>query len=274
MPHFLPSFNDIKLAKLKTRSRGLFQAGYLQIETSGSLLSHRPASRLGDDIVIWSLLISEKTLFDSAEAFWTSMQGPIFEGMRISTSYLISSTPRLNIKGLRWAPASPTFYSAIQPGDLGFHAFDGDDGEQGWITPEGLVADWLYWRIDGHNAQTSLNERFPHNASRIRTQYLQGYRWGVILCPIQHGVTMWKRGGSRWWMEGGSLWRTIVVICGTNETEGSVSEAYTVRHGKNITPAEMWEKNEVTGWQWRGVHVWDNVEPLPTWNKIEKFLII
>ena len=68
-PHFLPSIDDRELASPKSEDREQFKAGYLTIETSGSLLSHRPASRPGDDIVIWSLLISERTIYYSAEAF-------------------------------------------------------------------------------------------------------------------------------------------------------------------------------------------------------------
>ena len=79
VPHFLPPADDFEMAQPKAGIDSGFHAGYLTIQTSGSLLSHRPASRPGDDIVIWSLLINEKTIVDSAEAFWKSMQRPVHE---------------------------------------------------------------------------------------------------------------------------------------------------------------------------------------------------
>lgn len=79
MPHFLPPLDDRILASRNSESRGGFIAGYLTVETGGSLLSHRAASREGDDFVIWSLLMSEKTIFYNAVAFWKSMQGLAFQ---------------------------------------------------------------------------------------------------------------------------------------------------------------------------------------------------
>lgn len=73
VPHFLPPLDDRKSIAPKSENREQFEAGHLPIETSSSLLSNRPASRPGDDFVIWSLPISEKTNVYTAEAFWKSM---------------------------------------------------------------------------------------------------------------------------------------------------------------------------------------------------------
>lgn len=152
MPHFLSPFDDRMLTLKKSEGpRQIFQAGYLSIEISGHLLNHRPASRPGDDIIIWSLLMSEKSIFQDAESFWSAMQGPILQiseingrivniGATIHTGYLISSAPRLKIKGLRWAPISPTFrFSQRVPN--GLSGFDCGKSGPGHITIDGLVTD-------------------------------------------------------------------------------------------------------------------------------------
>ena len=286
-PHFLPPFDDLEMAKPKSEGRQSYRAGYLPIETSGTLLSHRPASRPGDDVVIWSLLISERTIFNSAEAFWKSMQAPILEvstktgdivsrGMAIRTSYLISSAPRLKTKGLGWAPASPTFHSSNHVGNLALNGFDGGASKLGWVTKDGLVSHWLYWRFEGCGLEQLSHEECPRNLARIRAQYLEGYRWGTILCPTEEDMTGDKqwRGAKQWWESGGRLRRTIVVVCGTNETNGSVLEAYTYKFNKSEKPRGRWVKNEVTGWEWKGIYLWDDVEPLPKWQMVDNLLIV
>ena len=113
MPHFLPPFDGSILAKNKSGvGRPTWQAGHLNLETSSSLLSYRPASRSGDDVVIWSLLMHENIVYYDAKTFWKAMQASIFQcseetgeivhyGAGIQTGYLVSSAPRLKIRGLR-----------------------------------------------------------------------------------------------------------------------------------------------------------------------------
>lgn len=178
MPHFLPAFDDDALAEDKSGDRQTYQAGYLPIETSGSLLSHRPASRPGDDVVIWSLLMSKNTIFHDAESFWKAMQGPILQlstetgrivsyGASIRTGYLISSAPRLKTRGLGWAPTSPIFRFSSQSVTDGFNGFDGGESGSGWVTPDGLVADWFFWRFDSTAFLQPLDTKCPRNISRI-----------------------------------------------------------------------------------------------------------
>ena len=279
MPHFLQPFDDSELASPKSQSRQLYQAGYLPIETSGDLLSHRPASRPGDDVVIWSLLISEKTVFHNAETFWKSMQGPALQlstetgrifsrAASIQTRYLVSSAPRLKIRGLRWAPASPTFHFSSRSITEGLNAFDGGTSEYGWITTDGLVADWLFWKFNNIDIPQLSDTQCPRNLARIRSQFLQGYRWGAILCPFSG-----RSGDDYWWEDDGRLRRTIVVVCGTNEPDGSVIEKYTYNGTEPVKP--RWDENsQAEGWEWKGVYAWDDVEPLPEWRTARKFLIV
>ena len=229
MPHFLPPLDDRELARPVFEGREGFKAGYLDIETSGSLLSHRAASRAGEDIVIWSLLMSEKTVFYNAEAFWESMQGLALQcsaqtghvfsnAASIKTGYLVSSAPRLQKRGLGWAPASPALHLSTTSERFDLDGFDGGESMHGYITMDGLVADWGLCRIDGtglYSTVSSMAARLwkqssesqcPINLARIRTRFLQGYRWGAILSPIQHEF-------SRGWWEGGPRLRRTILWC-------------------------------------------------------------
>ena len=300
MPHFLPPIDDRVLARRKTETseqRESFNAGYLTIETSGSLLSHRAASREGDDFVIWSLLMSEKTIFYNAEAFWKSMQGVAFQtsaktgeifhsAASIGIGYLVSSAPRLKTRGLGWAPASPASRTPTQSKEYSLDWFDGGPSEMGLITLDGLVADWLLCKIDGTGPwsmvssmaarlrKPSLESQCPQNFAGIRKRYLQGYRWGAVLWPIQ---TVHR---TAWWEVGSRLRRTILVVCGTNETKGSVVEKYnyskaTWDESSQSYSKGKWDENkEAVGWEWRGIYVWDDAEPLPILRKVKNFLIV
>ena len=290
MPHFLPPLDDRILASRKSESRGGFIAGYLTVETGGSLLSHRAASREGDDFVIWSLLMSEKTIFYNAVAFWKSMQGLAFQtsaktgqifssAASVKINYLVSSAPRLKTRGLGWAPASPALQSPPQSEEYSLDGFDGGPSESGFITVDGLVADWWLCKIDGTNSWSVINSiaarlrkqspesQCPRNLTKIRERYLQGYRWGAILWPIQNVS------GDAWWESGSRLRQTILVVCGTNETKGAVVEKYI--YNNSVPTKVKWDENrEAVGWEWRGVYMWDDAEPLPRWRKAKKFLVV
>ena len=165
MPHFLPQFDDHKLGRVRLEKTQNFKAGHRPIETSGSLLSHRAASREGDDFVIWSLLMSESTIFYNAETVWESMQGLGYETSaktgnivtsvgQVRIGFLVSSAPRLKKRGLGWAPASLASPSSIFSEQECPNGFDGGSGESGLITMDGLVADWLLCKINGPSFYT------------------------------------------------------------------------------------------------------------------------
>jgi hypothetical protein len=69
---------------------------------SGHTLCSQPASRPGDDIVIWSLLLGDDQIFFDPVEFWRSKIN-----IWICTGFLISSAARCKEKGLSWVPASP-----------------------------------------------------------------------------------------------------------------------------------------------------------------------
>lgn len=121
------------------------------LEEAGSLLSHRQASRPGDDVIIWSLLIDEKK-FDSAESLWKNQIRMIRQPNRrlvaangINTGFLLSSAPRIKgFRGLGWAPISPTL---DQSASRAYVAEDGHGTAKALITPEGLKGQWAVHRF-------------------------------------------------------------------------------------------------------------------------------
>ncbi|KAL1615536.1 hypothetical protein SLS54_008941 [Diplodia seriata] len=126
------------------------------IEDASNLLSHRYATRPGDDIVIWSLLCSSTSVFDDPVALWKSAVHN-----HVNTAYLMSSAPRIkHVRGFSWAPASPNVRAKIThqqqqqqqqnpTPDAGrgerhavFFSHDGGGSSTALVTATGLRGDW------------------------------------------------------------------------------------------------------------------------------------
>ena len=262
IPHLLPS-RDRKNFRVPTNA---FDSGFMTVETAGSLLSHRAASRPGDDVVIWSLLIKDKIAktpkmspmrrllcqdkaYEQSKEFWKRHRG-----RTIYTSFLLSSAPRLKTRGLRWAPSSPMAELWQNPlnGTLSrLLALDGNESEIGTLTKDGYRAKWLTYCLVGNliGARTvstwleveidPADSQCEVNLRRIRQRYLRGYLWGMILRPLD-SRTFDDPAPSR------SNEKTLVAVCATNSLSN---------FGCN--------KDERIFWTWRGVYEWDNTEPLP-----------
>ena len=244
VPHLLPPFVK-KDFRPKSFSRSL--NGFLMTEVAGSLLSHREASRPGDDIVIWSLLLDD-AVHKNAKAFWKSRRA-------IGTSFLVSSAPRLKELGLGWAPSSPTA-QLVQTTSNGpqtrLLAFDGSDSDVGLIVKDGFLAQWLMYDFTGpcigikrFSSFMDLDvkpddESCPANLRKIRHRFLKGYLWGALLRPVDN------RSYSNPARYRGDMSKTVVVVCATNKRIGC-----------------LWDKDERVHWRWRGVYEWDMAEPLP-----------
>ena len=221
--------------------------GFLTVENSGMLLSHRPASRPGDDVVIWSLLLDER-VYENAVDFWRSRQGH-----SIRTSFLVSTAPRLNIWRLGWAPLSPRLFHDLsarsEPRSMGFNDIV---SEYGSITAEGLKANWLFCklgRIERIISKLPLSVRaLPgSNMKAICETFLQHYRWGALLRPV------WEKRPNEPIPAPNreEISRILVVVCGTNDLP-----------------------NNDTAWQWKGVHEWDLKERLPTFAYKKGILLV
>lgn len=145
VPHMLPDSPNL--------------TGFWSREEVGQVLSYRPASRNGDDMVIWSLLANERAC-DSAEDFWHKVAR--ISGDFVHTGFLMSTAPRLQTKGLSWAPCTPYFKPlSTAPGMSSFRAFLSNETWPGLIMDKGLVADWHVYEshasdINQINAQGDL----------------------------------------------------------------------------------------------------------------------
>lgn len=224
-------------------------SGFLSVEAAGTLLNHRAASRPGDDIVIWSLLLGDK-VYEDAKTFWRSR-----EGHYLPTAFLVSSAPRLvEQKGLTWAPASPTAqltWGRPNNPQRRLLPYDGVESVLGTIKKDGFLASWLGYEFTGScvgaRLSTYLKIQFGSehpsyygNLQTIRRRYLRGFYWGVLLRPESR-----TRPGDLATYRGDAV-RTLVIVCATNHL--------------SLWP---WEKDDVVRWIWRGVYEWDRAEPLP-----------
>ncbi|MCJ1454181.1 hypothetical protein MMC28_004532 [Mycoblastus sanguinarius] len=271
VPHLLPSEikRDIPQSKIIPSPH---LNGFLSLETGGSLLSHRAASRPGDDVVIWSLLLGDN-VFNDAESFWRSRENNI-----VWTSFLVSSAPRLNIRGLGWAPSSPTAQLIAGPAQNSSSrllSYDGTESEAGTVTRDGFKAKWLIYEFNGPRLYlkvvsigTGLHLRaissfiglssdpektlYPVNMHKIRHKHMNNYRWGALLRPINnrtYNSPVQNRGDST---------KILVVVCATN-----------VRwHWRTSN------KDDRIFWEWRGVYEWDMTEPLPKFTMTPDVILV
>ena len=263
-PHLLPS--STRRDFWESKIPGPARKGYLSFENSASLLGHRKASRPGDEIVIWSLLLGEQ-VFENAESFWRSR-----ENNSVQTSYLLSSTPRLEVRGLGWAPSSPTAYLLSDPsskstsGRLGYGLHE----TPGRITRDGLLATWYVHEFTGSGMmpkaivntislglgwdwKLSSEKLCRSNFGRIREKYLKGYPWGCLLQPEprysripilnQIGIT-----------------KILVVVCATKDR-------MCFKRAKD-------PKDDRIFWEWKGIYEWDLTEPLPKFQRVRNILIV
>ena len=261
VPHMMAPFIR-KGYHISTTVRA-FEVGFLTVESSASLLSHRAATRPGDDIVIWSLLLKDE-VFSDAATFWRTKVGET-----VNTGYLVSSAPRVGTKGFSWAPSSPSAQLFANPStrpNVRQLAFDGMESEAGMITKDGLKADWLMYDHIGTGIIARILDGLygiyddpesplcPRNINIIRKNYMKGYRWGALLRPIK-SMSHDKPAPDR-----GDTSRTLVVVCASNN---------------RFSWVWPWQNTGVEiDWDWKGVYEWDMTEPLPKFITVKGLRIV
>jgi hypothetical protein len=232
--------------------------GKIPLATVGTMLSFRPASRKGDDVVIWSLILNDE-LFYTAEAFWGSRVGT-----QIKTGFLVSSAPRLRARGLSWAPITSYAAPSLQGSrnnTVYYRPFEGADTEWASIEKEGLIADWAVYEFPGQLMKTNLSiyksKLLGHPANeideldKIRRQFLKHYRFGVLLQPIWGSSGNPRSDGNPFPMYRGRIAGTLLVVCGCNKAEIK----------------SVW-KEQLTRHKWRGVYEWPKEVPLPAFEQM------
>ncbi|KAF2822726.1 hypothetical protein CC86DRAFT_470014 [Ophiobolus disseminans] len=233
--HLLPSSTD-PFRRASSR-KGL--------EFSGSLLSHRHATRKGDDIVIWSLISGINVFFD-ATSFW---RGRI--GRKIRTGFLMSSAPRLeHITGFSWAPETP-YIRRIGDGStadlLGpFLVYDAEESEEAEITSRGLDGPWLVYHLRSEDAP-----RYAQAASTMVSITQEGER---VVQPLDGpGIRnrCWERAAKL--LLDGSYVALLAPLQWGKQTAYRAKENRGEAHGPVFA---MCTSREKTYWTWRGVSEW------------------
>lgn len=221
----------------------------------GSLLSYRPASRPGDDFVIWSLLGDPSSRpCSSAVSFWKSQAGKF-----LSTGYLMSSAKRLRTPGFSWAPESPYVTTRDQrKAPAKFHRpTDARATELGTILADGFVANWLAFEFG-----SSLSCRIKRSGSiesssqsreiyKIRSKFLRFHQHGLLLRPFYTHATL-SSGISGSFSASTSEEGTLIAICGSNKI--------TRREFERVSP-RLVSSNR---WIWKGLYQWPDDVPLPS----------
>lgn len=245
IPH--PELDDYVLFPgsegIATDEDKLIQMGFVSVGEGAILLSHRHASRAGDDILIWSLLVNQNAI-KNVEDLWKSQFGK-----EINTGFLLSSAPRIQgFPGLSWAPCSPKLSpsnDSLTGGRL-YLSYDGADTGRGVMTPEGLQAKWLT-----HTFPKSIGDESVHllasgsaiasRISDIAARYLEHHQWGVLLRP---GRLPGPRNAPAQYR--GNAKGLLLAVCGSNDRRF---------------------------WEWIDVYDWDADTALPEFN-LEELLLV
>ncbi|KAK8052333.1 Ankyrin repeat-containing protein [Apiospora rasikravindrae] len=146
------------------------QSSRKTLEGAAALLSHRHATREGDDVVIWSLLTNPGVARYSAADLWSSLVG-----RELQTAFLMSDTERLeNVPGFSWAPVTPyirrpnesarTSSSPLGP----YLVYEGAGSEKAEITARGAsgALDGVPAPPRGRRSVSGCTRNLHHDAQR------------------------------------------------------------------------------------------------------------
>jgi hypothetical protein len=240
--HLLPSSTD---AFRRSSSRQ-------STEIAGSILSHRHATRDGDDIVIWSLLTSIH-VFKDPERMWRAKIGH-----RIATAYLMSNSPRLAAtRGFTWAPRTPYIRrpeSSSRNDLLGpYNAFDGGDSELGLITSDGLLAEWQVYNVERDDA-----ELYQDSPVTITSVSADGQRVQEILPGHRIKNHCWQMA-----IELYSEYQAVILI---QPKPSGRSGSYRAAKDRGESHGEVFAlcaSHNKQKWVWKGSQSWPRSVPLP-----------
>ncbi|KAL9625865.1 MAG: hypothetical protein Q9160_000185 [Pyrenula sp. 1 TL-2023] len=241
-------------------------AGIVDPYEAAALLSHRHASREGDNIVIWSLLCSRTPYYTAKDLWLNEILGHSPERL-VPTGFLVSSIPRLKgEKGLGWAPSRPDLppESQTNKGAKRFPAYSGFDSLPAKFTDDGLRGVWFQCLIKGPNprASSSLMQHFSSilpAKSPIRStisSYLENFTWGALLRPSTNFLSLTRLDDKEHkdhepFPYQGNADGPLVVVVGSNDDE----------------------RQDRLRWEWIDVVEWAEPIPLPTF-KPESVLLI
>jgi hypothetical protein len=241
--------------------------GFIDKESAAALLSRRHASREGDEIVIWSLLASDKPYYNATD--WWKSNAECFT-MPTRMGFLVSSVPRIeDVEGLSWAPKKPGIYLGKDELDRKiYHPYVDQKTERANVWRSGLVGVWGVCvfsttaeaeadpgpRLGSESeVSNSCNHKSTHSKIAELGAMLRGlgYERGVLLQPLENVWRGFKEKASRYRGCDGFLFG----VCGS-------------RRGEEVkVEGKMLEK-----WEWVGVSEWGLDEELPEFG-IQQVLI-
>lgn len=275
------------------------------VEEVGHLLSQRHASRVGDELIIWTLLSSEKGISKTPLDFWQGREG-------INTAFLVSNAPRIHgHPGYGWCPATPYIRPQERFVNLGnnlkqyytvrYPSYDGRGSFLSQLIPsQGLQGKWLVRNIDSEeicrfyddyeDEKTSMLwldqdresilhtrdfnpdiELFPRPDvarayARIRELTTTlGHRVCLLRPLAEDGLSPYKGGTDR-----GEDFTLLVAICHQDPRQMTDSQGNSSSSSCNFSDMDEFQKKN--GWQWDGVHEWEEIYS-PAW-KVEEILLI
>ncbi|KAI1773787.1 hypothetical protein F4818DRAFT_101719 [Hypoxylon cercidicola] len=248
------------------RVSGRIGRGFVAVSEAASLLGQRFASRPGDDVIIWSLLVDDPVIKNANDLWARGRHGIERLDKVVHTGHLLSSVQRLNSRqGPSWAPRQPGPYLAANeesPTSTLYPPYDGIQSQIGLIDigKEGSIylrANWGVATIRFHNGYASFFQSFQHSKNQLvdecvpeeLVKYLEGYNEGKLLQPLQRE--------------------------GTRETyKGSCASIYGGYGGvsKGLIFAVCGRKNNNVMWTWLGVIDWGTNYSLPCFEEEEIIL--
>ncbi len=215
-----------------------YYRGFLPIEEAAYALRHRHASRPGDDAVIWSLLCDETPSYTASELWEAQIKNRPNGTGAVHTSYLISSIPRIQQRGLGWAPCQSGLpgYSYRDGGgsDTGSTTEDGALSDYGFFTRDGLSSSW--WIVEFPGGSLPWIYKFFEGVKRylsetdwildeIRQRFLDDCSRGAIIRPV------------------GLHDKDVVLDCGSGS-------------GGRLVGVLGSNANDGQRWTWKGVYDW------------------
>ena len=170
-------------------------------EEVGHVLSHRHASREGDDIAIWSLL--------STGSYLSTMPDLLRHVRVVKTGFLVSSSPRCAVEGFGWAPQTPRlrtikgtvypikpdYFETHYPVKI-YHSYDGKGSIEGTVNMVGFKACWLVLMLQSESDLQVLapwNDDFGHEMWEYVITLFENYGSVALLRALEEdGQKRWK----------------------------------------------------------------------------------
>nr|AUW31389.1 hypothetical protein [Cladonia uncialis subsp. uncialis] len=252
------------------------------LEYAGFMLSYRPASRTGDDFVIWSLLIGldkdstvslplENGLQDSEEfvaRFWK-----ILVNRSITTGFLMSSAPRVTLPGLTWAPRTASCRSTDSWGPFQT-TYDGTKTSLALITEQGIVSEWMMYEIDMESikamALDTFTSVFIKRLKEICEETLNGCLRGALIHPVTDEA---RNTVQNQWPEVNPRQAELAVR--SEGFRGLCYPGYQRRLGNMSLAVLGMSAQECSGlgWVWRGMYEWTDGVVSPPFALVQNVLI-